>query len=75
MAKARPSAWDREVATLTDVMANNLLTLDPAQPPTDRTRDAQQAAIGVLLLSSLPDTALRMALVHFRHDLERRGIE
>lgn len=66
-------AWNQEVATLEGLIALELRSLAVSKPEEEIRRDAKQAALGVLMLATLPDYAWPVALKHHRMDVERRG--
>lgn len=71
----RQQAWDREVATLTQVMVGEVQgARGRGVKRKDKAvqQDARQAALAVLLLGTLPPDAYAIALRHMRHDYERR---
>jgi hypothetical protein len=68
-------AWDNEVATLTSIMELELKGAKPDLTEAELKRDAKQAAIGILMIGTLPDYALQLAARHVRMDLRRRGLE
>jgi hypothetical protein len=68
-------AWDNEVATLTSIMELELKTAKPNLTEAELKRDAKQAAVGVLMIGTLPDYALQIAARHVRMDLRHRGME
>ncbi len=73
--RQQEQAWNNEVSTTTALVEISLKSANPDLPPEDLKRDAKQAATGILLLGTLPDYALRAAMVHLRMDLKRRGLE